>query len=142
MARDFELQKLQLEGDSNLSTTSGFTTSGKGDARNFPGRICRGNDHLMAIGPCQSVSSSALFVLMKNRIGVVILVLVSVILAIAVFSIKKDAAKRQEEDAGKINSLSNQLVTVNGKLHLTNTSSRPVRDLLSKMETILADACF
>jgi hypothetical protein len=33
-------------------------------------------------------------------------------------------------------------VTVNGKLHLTNTSSRPVRDLLSKMETILADACF
>jgi chromosome segregation ATPase len=54
---------------------------------------------------------------MKNRIGVVILVLVSVILAIAVFSIKKDAAKRQDEDAGKIRFLSNQLVTVNGNLN-------------------------
>jgi len=53
---------------------------------------------------------------MKNRIGVVILVLVSVILAIAVFTIKKDAAKRQEEDSKQIYSLSNDLVKVNGKL--------------------------
>src|SRR5262245_22828298 len=32
-------------------------------------------------------------------------------------------------------------VTVNGKLHLTNTSSEPISGLLSKMESILARAC-
>ena len=32
-------------------------------------------------------------------------------------------------------------VTVNGKLHLTNTSSLPISGLLSKMESILARAC-
>lgn len=32
-------------------------------------------------------------------------------------------------------------VTLDGKLHLTNTSSLPISGLLAKMETILADAC-
>ena len=32
-------------------------------------------------------------------------------------------------------------VTLNGKLHLTNTSSLPISGLLSTMESVLARAC-
>lgn len=53
---------------------------------------------------------------MKNRIGVIICVLVCVGLAVALITIKKQAAEQQNSDAKAIQTFSNNFVEASGKL--------------------------
>jgi chromosome segregation ATPase len=53
---------------------------------------------------------------MKNRIGVVVLVLICVGLGIGLISIRREATKQKTEDTDKILSYSNQVLEANGKL--------------------------
>jgi len=53
---------------------------------------------------------------MKNRIGIVILVLVCVVLGIALLTVKRDAAKLQAKDSETIVGLSNNLSFTSAKL--------------------------
>src|ERR1051326_1348215 len=63
-----------------------------------------------------SSNKGILLFAMKNRIGVVVLVLISVILVIALFSIKRDADKHKAEATEQINHFSNEVATLNTKL--------------------------
>ena len=59
---------------------------------------------------------------MKNRIGIVILVLACVVLAIAYVFVKHDAAKDHAEAADRIQSFSNKWVDTSAKLEIAYDS--------------------
>jgi chromosome segregation ATPase len=65
---------------------------------------------------------------MKNRVGLVILVLIAVVLGIALLTVKRDATKQHAKDTDSIVTLSNQLSFTSGKLD----EQRQVAALLEK----------
>jgi septal ring factor EnvC (AmiA/AmiB activator) len=53
---------------------------------------------------------------MKNRIGLVILIVVCLGLLVALISVNKDATKQRTEDSERISTFSNKWVTTSGQL--------------------------
>lgn len=76
---------------------------------------------------------------MKNRIGFVVVVLVAVGLGIGLISIKRQAAKQQQDDAERISSLSNNWVKTSADLDEQRTVSAALEKDLESQKKAFGD---
>jgi chromosome segregation ATPase len=76
---------------------------------------------------------------MKNRVGIVVLVLASVILAIALISVKRDAVKDRNEATLKIDTFSNKWVETSAKLDEEKQNAAKLYEDLDKRKVAYTD---